>query len=59
MCARWVLKQLRDEHEAERVSQCSELIELSERDPTLFERFIAGDETWIRYCEPQSQRRSM
>ena len=59
MCARWVPRQLTNEYKAERVSKCCELIELSERDPTLFERLVTGDETWIRYYRPESKPRSM
>ena len=57
--ARWVPRQLTDEHKAERVSKCSELIELSERNPTLLERLKTGDETWMRHYEPESKKRSM
>ena len=32
VCARWVLRQLKDEHKAERVNCCTELREFSERD---------------------------
>ena len=59
MCARRVPRQLTYEHKAERISKCSELIKRSERDPTLFERLITGDETWIHHYEPESKRRSM
>ena len=59
VCVRWVPRLLTDEHKAERVSKSSERIELSERDPTLFERLITGDETWMHYYLPESKKRSM
>ena len=59
VCARWVPRQLTDELKAELVSKCSELIELSERDPTLFKRLLTGDESWIHHREPESKRKSM
>ena len=59
VCARWVPRQLTDEHKAERVNCCTELRELSERDNEFFGRLITGDKTWIYHYEPESKRRSM
>ena len=54
--ARWVPRQLTDEHRAERVNCCTEL---RERDNEFFGRLTTGDETWIHHYEPESKKRSM
>ena len=59
VCAHWVPRPLTDEHKVESIRKRSELIELSERNPTLFERLIMGHETWIHHYEPESKKRSM
>ena len=59
VCARWVPRQLTDEHKAERVNCCTELRELSKRDNEFLGRLITSDETLIHHCEPESKRPSM
>ena len=59
VCARWVPRQLTDEHKSERVNCCTELRELSKRDNEFFGRLITGDEPWIHHYEPESKKRSM
>ena len=59
VCARWVPRQLTEDHKTERVRCCTQLLEHHHGDPTFLERIITGDETWVYYFEPESKRRSM
>ena len=59
VCARWVPRQLMEDHKTERVRCCTQLLEHHHGDPTFLERIITGDETWVYHFEPESKRRSM
>ena len=58
VCARWVPRQLTEDHKTERVRCCTQLLEHHHGDPTYLERIITGDETWVYHFEPESKRRS-
>ena len=59
VCARWVPRQLTEDHKTERVHCCTQLLEHHHGDPTFLERIITEDETWVYHFEPESKRRSM
>ena len=59
VCARWLPRQLTKGHKTERVQCCTQLLEHHLGDPTLLERIITVDETWVYHFEPESKRRSM
>ena len=59
VCARWVPRQLTEDHKIEKVRCCTQLLEHHHGDPTFLERIITGDETWVYHFEPESKRRSM
>lgn len=54
---RWVPKLLTPIQRANRVDCCEELLQESEEDPAdFFDQIVTGDETWIYYYDPLSQR---
>jgi hypothetical protein len=60
VCARWVLKQLTEEHKRNRLSICRSLLNCCRQEgDTFLRRIITGDETWIHHYAPESQRQSL
>ena len=59
VCARWVPRQLSEDHKTARVDMCTQLLEHYQTDPTFLDRIITGDETWVHHYEPESKRTSM
>jgi histone-lysine N-methyltransferase SETMAR len=60
VCARWVPKQLTEEHKATRVERCAVFLQqYREEGDTFLKRIVTGDETWVHYYEPESKQQSM
>lgn len=60
VCARWIPKQLDDEHKWNHVRICQHLLDRHANEgETFLQRIITGDETWIHHFEPESKRQSM
>jgi hypothetical protein len=59
VCARWVPKQLTEEHKNNRVVICRLLDRYSNESEAYFKRIVAGDETWVHHFALESKRQSM
>lgn len=58
--ARWVPKELSQQHKDTRLRVCTELKERYEREGELFlNKILTCDETWVHHFEPESKRQSM
>jgi hypothetical protein len=58
--ARWVPKELTDEHKRMRLDICSRhSARRREEDDNFLQRIVTGDETWIHHCQPQTNRKSI
>jgi len=58
--ARWVPKQLTDEHKQQRIDACQSLVTRYRKEQNEFlSRIITCDETWVHHYTPESKRSSM
>ena len=56
VCARWVPRQLTDDHKENHFNICAELFEQYDHEGDGYlRRIITGDETWIHQFEPESK----
>jgi len=60
VCARWVPRELTEEHKRNRVEICQSLLtRYRDEGDTFLERIVTGDETWVHHFEAESKRQSM
>jgi len=60
VCARWVPKQLTEEHRNNRVTICQRLLDRYANEGEAFlTRIVTRDETWVHHFAPESKRQSM
>ena len=60
VCARWVPKELTEEHRNNRVAICQRLLDrYANEGETFLTRIVTGDETWVHHFAPESKRQSM
>jgi len=60
VCARWVPKELTEDHKRKRLDACSRhLARYHEEGDNFLQQTVTGDETWIHHYEPESKRQSM
>jgi len=60
VCARWVPKELTEEHKHKCLDVCSRhLARYREERDNFLQQIVTGDETWIHNYEPESKRHSM
>jgi hypothetical protein len=56
VCARWVPKELTDEHKHMRLDICSHhLSHYREEGDNFLQRIVTGDETWAHHCQPETK----
>ena len=57
VCARWVPRELTEEHKRNRVEICQSLLNrYSDQGEAFLERIVTGDETWVHHFETESKR---
>ena len=60
VCARWVPKELTEEHRNNRLAICQRLLDRHANEGEAFlTRIATGDETWVHRFAPESKRQSM
>ena len=60
MCARWVPKELTEEHKRKCLDVCSQhLGRYREEGDNFLQQIVAVDETWVHHYEPESKWQSM
>lgn len=59
VCAKMVPKILTDDQKEKRLSNCKDVVERIEKDPTLLARVVTGDESWIFEYDPETKRQSL
>ncbi len=60
LSARWVPKELTDEHRTNRMGAALHFLSLfNEFGPSLFERIVTGDECWVHFYTPETKNQSM
>ena len=60
VCARWVPKELTEDHKRKRLDVCSRhLARFREEGDKFLQQIVTSDETWIHHYEPESKRQSM
>jgi len=59
VCARWVPKGLTVVHQRQHVELATQFVRRYEEDPSILERIVTGDETWVHHYDPESKRQSM
>lgn len=60
VCARWVPRQLTDEHKRKRIESSREFLRRHEEEGEQFlDSIVTGDETWVHYFTPESKQKSM
>ena len=60
VCARWVPKELTEEHKRKRLEVCSRhLACYREEGDNFLQQIVTGDETWIHHYEPERKRQSV
>ena len=60
VCARWVPKELTEEHKRKRLDVCSRhLTRYREERDNFLQQIVTEDETWIHNYEPESKWQSM
>lgn len=60
LCARWVPKQLTDQHKLHRVASARQFLERFEQEGEKFiDSIVTGDETWVAHYTPETKRQSM
>jgi hypothetical protein len=60
LCARWVPKEMMDEHTHMRFDICSHhLAHYRENADNCLEQIITGDETWVHHYQPETKQKSM
>jgi hypothetical protein len=60
VCARWVPKQLTEEHKCNHLTICQSLLNRYRQEgDTFFRCIITGDETWIHQYVPESKRQGL
>ncbi|XKL61109.1 hypothetical protein PGB90_008166 [Kerria lacca] len=58
-CARWVLKQLTEQHRTNRMgASLAFLTQYHERGEEYLSRIVTGDESWVHYYQPESKEQS-
>ena len=57
--ARWVPKELTVVNKQQRMEVATQLVRWYEEDPSILERIVTGDETWVHHYDPDSKRQSM
>ena len=55
-CARWVPKEPTVVHKQQRVEVATQFIRRYEEDPSILERIVTGDKTWVHHYDPESKR---
>lgn len=59
VCARWVPKDLTEEHKLQRIEAAFNLRELYEKEgDSLWERIVTGDESWVHHYTPETKQQS-
>jgi hypothetical protein len=59
VCARWVPKELTDEHKHMCLDVCScHLARYCKEGDNFLKRIIAGDEAWVHHCQPETKWKS-
>jgi hypothetical protein len=58
VCAQWVPKQLTAQHKQQHMDVVIQFLQRYE-DPSILERIVTDDETWIHHYKPESKRQSM
>jgi len=59
VCAWWVPKEFTVVHKRQHMEVATQFIRRYEEDPSILERTVIGDKTWIYHCHPESKRQSM
>jgi len=60
VCARWVPKELTEDHKRKRLDVCSRhLARYREEGDNFLQQIVTDDETWIHHYEPKSKGQSM
>ena len=56
---RWAPKELTVVHRRQRVEVATQVVRRYGEDPSILERTVTGDETWVHHYDPESKRQSM
>ena len=60
ICARWVPRQLRDQHKTQRMGAALTFLTRYHTDGDAFlDQLVTGDETWVSHITPESKRQSL
>ena len=60
LCARWVPKQLTEQHRLNRVASARQFLERFDQEGEQFiDSIVTGDETWVAHYTPETKRQSM
>lgn len=59
VCARWVPRDLTEDHRTNRSGAALEFLTRYHRDPTILNRIVTGDESWVHHFVPSSKQDSM
>jgi hypothetical protein len=59
VCAKWVPKELTDEHKHMSLDICSFHLTRYCEDDNFLQRIITGDETWVHHYQPGTKRKNM
>ena len=56
--ARWVPRQLTEEHKPRRVEICQTLLNYNNESEEFLSRMVTGDETWVHHYSPESKSKA-
>jgi hypothetical protein len=59
VCARWVPKELMDEHKHMRLDICSHHLAHYHKGDNFLQWIVKGDETWVHHYQPETKWKSM
>jgi hypothetical protein len=59
VCARWVPKQLTEDHKSTRMAFSLQNLQRYKTEDEFLTRIVTGDETWVHYVTPETKRDSM
>ena len=59
ICAKMVLRLLKEGQKERRVQVCQDILEQLETEPNLLKRVVTGDESWIFEYDPLTKRQSL
>jgi len=59
VCTQWVPKELTVLHKQQHVEVATQFVRRYEEDPSILQRIVTGDETWVHHYDPESKRQRM